>query len=482
MLIQFTVENFLSLKQKTVFSLLATNDEAHPEHLIASPTGKSKKVLRAAAIYGANAAGKSNLVKAMAFAQKLIVNGTASGNTIAVTPFKLRSNSNLPTRFQFVFTHKNVEYSYGFKLNNSRILEEFLYASPNGKEVKYFERVTSDDLDTQVEFGPSLIKGRAELRRLLRYKEADTRPNQLFLTAIFDGNIKEKVDELKPVMDWFRSALIIIEAESTYSNLEVRTHKSEGLKEFIGTLLRTSGTGIQEVVTTEEVLDWNRDLPSFPIDEREEILQEFKKQSLDGITDNTLVEIFSPPSTRFYLHQNEAGEVLLLKFLLKHESEQDDPIEFQMNEESDGTQRVIHLAPMLFDISKGGERVIVIDEIDRRLHPHLSRLIIQVALECSSANQLIFTTHDTNLLDLELLRRDEIWFVEKNESGGSHLYSLAEFKVRPDLQIEKGYLNGRFGAIPFIGDIGSLGWNTKPAVDAKEADPKKADAKESIYA
>ena len=111
----------------------------------------------------------------------------------------------------------------------------------------------------------------------------------------------------------------------------------------------------------------------------------------------------------------------------------------------------------------------MLDELDRRLHPHLSRLIVQTALKCQNKNQLLFTTHDTNLLDLDLLRRDEIWFVEKDKSGRSALYSLAEFKVRPDLQIEKGYLNGRFGAIPFIGDIGSLGWNEDPKTEEKES-------------
>jgi AAA15 family ATPase/GTPase len=241
----------------------------------------------------------------------------------------------------------------------------------------------------------------------------------------------------------------------------VRTHETEALKEFLGKLLRACGTGISEVVTAENVLDWDRDLPGIPSSEREKITQLFTAQSGDASTPTTMVEIDMKGSNRFYLRQNEQGELLLLKLLLKHEGEQRQAIDFHMNDESDGTQRIIHLAPMLFDISEGRERVIVIDELDRRLHPYLSRLVVQTVLQCAFNNQLLFTTHETSLLDLELLRRDEIWFVEKNESGSSHLYSLAEFKVRPDLQIEKGYLNGRFGAVPFVGDIVSLGWNDK---------------------
>jgi len=137
-------------------------------------------------------------------------------------------------------------------------------------------------------------------------------------------------------------------------------------------------------------------------------------------------------------------------------SRQGQLVEFSIDEESEGTQRLINLIPALFILKKNPEKVIFLDELDRRLHPLLSRKFLEFFLQCKieqSKNQLIFTTHDTNLLDLDLLRRDEIWFVEKNNQGASQLYSLAEFKIRSDLKVEKGYLNGRFGAIPFFGNI-----------------------------
>jgi AAA15 family ATPase/GTPase len=134
-------------------------------------------------------------------------------------------------------------------------------------------------------------------------------------------------------------------------------------------------------------------------------------------------------------------------------------VDFSLEEESEGTQRLINLIPSLFLLKQDLEKVIFLDELDRRLHTKLSRCFVEMAINCRNKNnQLIFTTHDTNLLDLDLLRRDEIWFVEKNDQGASSCYSLAEFKVRPDLKIEKGYLNGRFGAIPFFGNLKSLGW------------------------
>ena len=261
MLVQFTVENFLSFKGKTVFSLRATKDDSHPIHLVSNVLGNNGKVLRAAGIYGANASGKSNLIKAMKFARDLIIEGTKGDEDIPVTPFKLGTTLNEPSRFQFNFFYKGILYSYGFKVNSTQILEEFLYATVNGKEVKYFERVTSEELKTEVDFGTILTKGNTEKRNFLKYKEADTRPNQLFLTTVFEGNIRDRVEEFVPVVAWFQSVLTIIEAEKKEITLEKITHTREALKEYLGKILRASDTGITEVSTTEILLDWERDLP-----------------------------------------------------------------------------------------------------------------------------------------------------------------------------------------------------------------------------
>jgi AAA15 family ATPase/GTPase len=164
-------------------------------------------------------------------------------------------------------------------------------------------------------------------------------------------------------------------------------------------------------------------------------------------------------NTPLILTPGPHGEPLLVSLLPLHRAAGGHSVKFEMWEESEGTQRLIHLLSFLFALKKGPEQVFVVDELDRRLHPLLSRLLIQTILAAEDRgrhNQIIFTTHDTNLLDLDLLRRDEIWFAEKDAGGASHLYSLAEFRTRADLKIEKGYLNGRFGAIPFIGDVHRL--------------------------
>lgn len=465
MLIQFSVENFLSFKDKATFSLLATGDKSHPEHLL-SNRRSAKSILRTAAIYGANASGKSNLVKAMAYARELILHDTPPDESIPSMPFRLVSQPNHVSRFQFIFSYHGVEYSYGVKLNPEKILEEFLYGNPKGKEIPYFERITNENNEVEVEFGASLLRGR---KAFLEFKAKDTRPNQLFLTSIRSGNMKGNVQEIAPVIEWFRNVLTIIQAESSYSNLEIRTHRFQPFKQYLANFLSAADTGICDVSTDEMLLDWERDLPEMPVGIREEIARSFSKPG-DGAANPTEYEvrILESSRQRCLIRENTSGQLVLLRLLLRHQGEHGLTVDFPIEEESDGTSRIIHLIPILFDINQDHERVIVIDELDRRLHPHLSRMLVESALNCPGNHQMIFTSHDTNLLNLDLLRRDEIWFVEKDKQGGSHAYSLAEFKVRPDLQVEKGYLNGRFGAIPFVGDIQSLGWNCSLQTDEVE--------------
>ena len=191
--------------------------------------------------------------------------------------------------------------------------------------------------------------------------------------------------------------------------------------------------------------------------ERENLLQK-----ISMATTNSGLVIEDNIGKQYLLIKSEDSQIKLVQLVTQHLHENGNLIDFSINEESEGTQRLINLIPALFALQEESEMVIFLDELDRRLHPLLSRLFVTTAINCrNKSNQLIFTTHDTNLLDLELLRRDEIWFVEKSNEGNSSLYSLAEFKTRPDLKIEKGYLNGRFGAIPFFGNIESLGWHDR---------------------
>jgi len=453
MLIQLTIQNFLSFRDEVTFSMVGVNsDQQHIDHLAEDAAGKGRSILPIGAIYGANAAGKSNLIEAISFAKNLVVQGTRSIQTIPVSPFKLGDYSKQPSKFEFIFTHQGDQYSYGFTLNREQIFEEWLYGIPEGKkqEVMYFERVTSSKKETTVEYGLKL-KGRSKKhQQFLDFIAQGTRPNQLFLTESLERN----VTALQHIFDWFLKVLTIIPAEADYTPLEISILSDESFTDFLSEFLKFAGTGIDSIVTEKVEWDFERHLPTMPKVLRDNLLQEMNKAEK-----NSMAMIENSEGTRFLLFKDDRSQLILIQLRTRHRSEDGEFIDFSIEEESEGTQRLINLIPALFILKQEEEKVIFLDELDRRLHPLLSRNFVQVAINCrDKKNQLIFTTHDTNLLDLDLLRRDEIWFVEKSEQGVSNLYSLAEFKMKPDLKIEKGYLNGRFGAIPFFGNPQSLGW------------------------
>ena len=447
MLVQFSVENFLSFDTEQVFSMVAASGDQHPSHLVPNVPRKSESLLRVAALYGANGAGKSNLVQAIRFAKDLIVNGTRGNQTIPIRQFKLGKNLPHASKFEFVVQTRGTLYNYGFRLDANRIQEEWLYATPNKQEVKFFERLTSQEGITDVKIGSALSGRSGKQEQFLKFVAQGTRRNQLFLTQAVENN----VGELQPLYDWFRSVCLILSAELTSRDVEGRAHTDSSFIGFLSRFLCAADTGIAEVTTEEIPFEFDRYVPEMPQQQRDEV-----QSLLAGMPQHFMTTIRSFDGERYALKRGILGEPVLVQFNMQHRGEGNIRIPFEMHEESEGTQRLIHLLPALFSLHDDEERVVIIDELDRRLHPLVSRLAVQAGVAGSKKSQFIFTTHDTNLLDLTLLRRDEIWFADKDTGGASHLYSLAEFKPRIDLKIEKGYLNGRFGAIPFIGDIHRL--------------------------
>ena len=340
-----------------------------------------------------------------------------------------------------------MEYTYGFVANSKRILEEWLFARPKSQEVRYFERVTDVQSSTKVEFGPTLKRWEKD-EQFLEFVARGTRENQLFLTEAMERNM----ESVKPVYQWFRDVLTLVPTNLPMQPIEIRACQEVSFTEFMGDFLCLADTGINGVVTEEEELDYKRHLPGMPEVLRQRLEDDLAKQEVVWM-------IGGEEKPSFAIRSGKDGPTVI-RLKTKHKDQQGQPVLFNIEEESSGTQRVMQILPILADI-KTGNRVYVIDELDRKLHPLLSRLFVETFLEQSKANnsQLIFTTHETSLLNMDLLRRDETWFVEKDTGGVSHLYSLSSLKVRPDLKIERGYLQGRFGAIPFIGDTRALGWS-----------------------
>ncbi|MEO7329696.1 MAG: ATP-binding protein, partial [Minicystis sp.] len=383
MLMQLVVENFLSFQGAAVLSLVAVEGMEHGEqHCVRVPG--LPPILKCAAVYGANASGKSNLLRAVDFVRNLVVRGTKGDDGIGVKPFKLDTGSaDRPSRFELDLCCGGVHYAYGFVADKKQILEEWLLDHQDGEERLLFRRVRSEDHPDRptIELGDALSTTPSR-RQFLSFVAEGTRPNQLFLTEAYERN----TTELKPLLAWFRSLYVFFPG-ARINQLAHIAHREPELRDFIADYLARAGTGVSEVsVHRAEAVE-------FP-DDADDAFQ----------------------------------------FRTHHRSTDGSRVTFELEEESDGTQRLMHLAPFIYRLDRLGadtQRIYAVDELERSLHPLLTRSFVETFLASGSLGapgQLLFTTHDTNLLDLTLLSRDSIWFTEKDPSGASTLYSLAEFK------------------------------------------------------
>lgn len=435
MLIRFTVENFRSFDGETVFSLLPGRMSKHEQHII-SGQKHGINVIKAALIYGANASGKSNLVRAMDFARDLIIYGTRIKQPIAVEPFRLKkSQLTKPSRFEFEFAVGKQAYAYGFVVDQRQIHEEWLHEINIKDEKLFFERTTSTEGQTKVKFGSAIKKNKDDLQ-FFGFVARGTRPNQLLLTELTEKNVAL----VEPIYEWFRDKLTIIFPDSYVRNIQLGVHQDQHFSQALAAFLGAMNTGIEEVCTKPVDIE-SIDFPLDLINEDLEI-----PNPADNKAENKIVNVTTSDG-RFLFYRDEVGLIQAHSLSTRRYAD-GVAVEFDLSEESDGTQRLFDLFPVFYGIQ---DRVFVIDELERSLHPNLVHRFIRNFLDKSGYNQLIVTTHESTLLDLNLLRRDEIWFVEKSPTGASTIYSLDEFKPRHDLDIRKGYLQGRFGAIPVFG-------------------------------
>lgn len=389
---------------------------------------KGLSLLKTAAIYGANNSGKSNLVQALLFMRRLVLNSsreTQSGDPIDVEAFRLGADMvSKPSFFEVVFLLDKKKYRYGFEVNREHIVSEWLFFTPANREARLFTREKNGFLVSE-----AFKEGKGIAQK--------TRENALFLSVVaqFNGTIAEKV------LKWFREIGVV----SGLSDIGLRDYtvqcfdeKKEQQKEDILKLLKRFDLGfdrveIEEMPLTSEYFSKVPDLPKPLI-----------TYLLKGKPTKSHVKVY---------HKKYDSNGITVSF---------EPFDLDENE-SDGTKKIFSLAGPLARVLKTG-LTLVIDEFDARLHPLITSSIIALfhSKETNPKNaQLIFTTHDTNLLDNRTFRRDQIWFIEKNKQGASDLYSLAEFKVRNDASFCKDYIQGRYGAIPFIGDITRLTTDVK---------------------
>lgn len=440
MLIEFSCENYKCFAHEVRLQLTAANYAQHPNHV--RKLSDQLSALRAIAIYGANASGKTKLVEAIKFAKGVVRNPRRANAGIPHFPFVLdKQLSEKPSRFEFIFFYQDQLFTYGFVAGSKYIEEEWLFVSIGKREYKCFERKTSSTGKVDVEISTGLARKNSSALKMYSELSQATAANQLFLNKLDDF----QAERANAVVTWFEDVLTIIEANSNYASLELRAHKEQDFVSFIGDYLKNSYTGVDSIETKVENFDAAKHLPGLSAENVEEIIAPLR----------------SDPDKNLLLQRGESsvlkisqvdGKLSVVRLQTIHKSAEGEKIAFGFENESAGTQRLANLLPAIYDL-KFSERVYVIDELDRKLHPLLTKSLIQNFLESTgyTNGQLIFTTHETHLLDQEMLRRDEVWFIEKNiKTGESELIPLTAFDIRHDLKIEKGYLQGRFGAIPFF--------------------------------
>jgi len=428
MLLQFTVGNFKSFKEKATLSMEATPDDWREEDNVSRVETPTRRLVKSAAIYGANASGKSNFIEAMVRFRTFVLGSSKDfqkGDSIPVSPFRLSTETEAaPTFFEAVFLSDGMRYRYGFEATAEAVVSEWPFEQGDSiRETTLFTREGNVILP-----GASFKEGKG--------LEDKTRLNALFLSVVaqFNGSISSEVilwaERFRPI-----SALDASDYEGITRELLDDAAHACAIRE----LLRQADVGVEDVRLqmrglANGTLGYVNFPASFSEEDREQYFVRYRRALIQ-----------SPSLTVKSLHRRwgVGGELV-------------GAVEFDFStEESAGTRQLFSLAGAFLKCLHEGS-LLVVDELDARLHPLLTRKL--VGLFTSSANtrgaQLIFATHDSGLLDQKTMRRDQIWFVEKNAQGASELFSLVEIKgVRKDANFEKEYLLGQFGGVPHIGDL-----------------------------
>lgn len=423
MLVEFTVGNYTSFREPVTLSLMASKkvSEYRDSNVI---TSERLPLLKSAVVYGANAGGKSNLMSSLVWMRWFVINSSKdsqAGESINVKPFKLDVDfPQKPSRFEIVFFLNSIRYRYGFEADQKQVIREWLYKATKNAEAQMFLRVGED-----IEVSRNFQEGKGI--------ESKTRNNVLFLSlaASMNGQLSGEI------IRWFSSLTPFHGLrDGQYATAVEMLGEEAAHKQFIQ-MIHNADLCIEDVLVEEQPLD-----PS------------------------PVLKLLSEEGKKKFLQDMAEAKSISLRTIHKRfkDGQPIDTVTMGLDEEeSEGTRKFFGLiGPVLECLNTG--RVIIVDELEAKLHPLLTRMIIRL-FHSTSTNpknaQLVFATHDANLLQYGMFRRDQIWFVEKTQQQASDLYSLAEIKlpkgsVRKDASYDKDYFRGRYGAIPFLGDFEKL--------------------------
>jgi AAA15 family ATPase/GTPase len=410
MFIDFSVENYRSIKEMETLSMSAATivskyKEVDKNNVIKHSDNLS--LLKSKAIYGANASGKSNIIKALLSFISIIDNSVKDEKILLrqIDPFRLSTETLAkPSYFQLCFLLNNIYYRYGFEATSEEIKSEWLFGSPGKREVSFFTREKNTIVVNEKQF-----KEGVQVGNLFSRPENDiARTNSLFLTVVksFSGGIA------KEIIDYLSGYIIV----SGLSDYKLHKQAEDALadkekKRKITELLQIADVGIDEI-------------------DRIEYQSDRQLEKKDYLT-----------ITRHKKYDENLESVGDVNF-------------FMLTSESEGTKKMFEIGPVIIE-ALNEKKVLVMDEFDARFHPLLTKKIVELFnSDANKGSQFIFVTHDTNLLSAKLLRRDQVCFVEKDKYSASHFYTLIDFKgVRNDASFEKDYISGKYGAIPFLGDF-----------------------------
>lgn len=449
MIVRFIVENLFSFGEKREFNLLPSPRYSRLSHHKYSLDDLD--FLKLSVIYGANGSGKSNLIKSISYLIDLILYEKIPSR-LQHHKFKFHDNvKDIEVLLAIEFISDRTPFLYAIKLNERRIIQEELFISGTGKkeDVLIFERETNKEGKTSTKFSDDFQQD-PESNTLKKVVEKNlSKPDKPLLKLLSTLDNPFLLD-LEKAFKWFEETIQVITPSSKPAALAHRIDTNDSFREYANDTMSAFHTGIKNIKTEKKSLT------------------DFFGEDNIGELDELIKELEDSPNGMIGTQTRMGEEILLIKenneifekrLILEHQGLNDKTAFFYINEESDGTVRLLDYIPAFQDIVSK-ERVYIVDEIERSIHPLLIKeLISKFSNNPNSKGQLIFSTHESNLLDQEIFRQDEIWFAEKDKNGCTDLYPLSEFKEHHTKNIRKGYLNGRYGGIPFLGNLQDLNWN-----------------------
>lgn len=453
MLIRFQIKNLYSFEEETEFNLLTNDSELLPHH---KKHANGVDFLRMTAIYGANASGKSNFVKAIDLLQNMVKTGKIVGNSNGYK-FKLSKEAfTKPISLGIELLTNGKMYYYTLTFEHNEILNEALIETfKEGEDRVVFERTLVEGTQ-QIPFIGGNVKDEKERMFLELLSEKLLSKEELLLTFLAQKYPNEYAD-IDNVFSWFSETLIALSSSFKVNGMIHLFNINSEIRDFINTFIPNLSTGIEKFhIKTDRI---EKTFPNLSEENKKELIDKIKREGNEGAA---FYDNYTREEVGIVL--GEDNHLYTKRLFTEHLGRNGYKGQFPFRLESDGTKRLLEYAPLISDIINN-ERVYIVDEIERSIHPMMIKeLIKKISSDTTAQGQLIFTTHESCLLDQEILRPDEIWFTQKDMGGATQMYSLSDFNISNTATVENDYLNGRYGGIPFLSNLKELNWHTDETI------------------